>query len=241
MLLLRQVNADRPFEAGYGKVDDAWSNVGRALRNAGVSAQTRTIHERFKLLLRKFRHDEMASLRKSGTDEEYGEREQLLTEISQLLENQQAESKEKKARGSSDAEAAKKLRDAAMLSLREKPKGGKRDKPESSTTEQTTTDVTEADTEETMERRNKKRSLLAVMADKEARRTAQLNFEKERLAFEKEKLRVKEKQLDLDSKFREEQFRAEQRQREEERKQLAEQFHSQMHFALELAKSVASK
>ncbi len=72
--LLRQVLSDEPFVAPYRKVDEAWNEVGSRLREVGVRAQTRTIRERFAMLLRKF-SPEIPSLRKSGTNAQFAERE----------------------------------------------------------------------------------------------------------------------------------------------------------------------
>ncbi len=53
-----------------------------------MRAQTRTIRERFTMLLRKFNSDKMASLRKSGTNAEFAERRTLEKERIALKKDQ---------------------------------------------------------------------------------------------------------------------------------------------------------
>jgi hypothetical protein len=70
LMLLKQVVANRPYSAPHGQTEAAWNAVTEKLACLSLRVQTRTLRDRFNLLLQKFRSHEIASLRKSGTDEE---------------------------------------------------------------------------------------------------------------------------------------------------------------------------
>ncbi|XP_077557782.1 uncharacterized protein LOC144173145 [Haemaphysalis longicornis] len=83
LCLLREVATMNPFEN-----PDAWGvvlkNVTRAVQR---ELNIRGVKERVDLLVGYFRQEDRASLRRSGTEEQYGEREQLLQEISDLMKS----------------------------------------------------------------------------------------------------------------------------------------------------------
>ncbi|KAJ3277879.1 hypothetical protein HDU79_002071, partial [Rhizoclosmatium sp. JEL0117] len=85
------VTGVEPFSAGHGKTGEAWervaTNVNTAMglhNDADVKATGKNAFKRFKELLKKFKADEMESLRASGTEEEFEEREQLLSDLRDL-------------------------------------------------------------------------------------------------------------------------------------------------------------
>jgi hypothetical protein len=75
------------------------------------------VRERAHLLFKKFRAGEAISSRKSGTNEEYSERESLLTEFTQLIDSQKEEAAKHKNRPTDEVEFAQKIWDDAMASL----------------------------------------------------------------------------------------------------------------------------
>ncbi|KAH6933591.1 hypothetical protein HPB50_016721 [Hyalomma asiaticum] len=80
LCLLREVAAANPFEN-----PQMWEEV---LRNVVAAIERdvtlRAVKERVELLLNYFRREDTANLRKSGTEEQYGELQQLLQEVSDL-------------------------------------------------------------------------------------------------------------------------------------------------------------
>ncbi|KAH9383180.1 uncharacterized protein LOC144144873 [Haemaphysalis longicornis] len=81
LCLLREVATLNPFEN-----PDAWGDVLKNVTRAVQRELTiRSVKERVDLLVGYFRHEDRANLRRSGTEEQYGEREQLLQEISDLM------------------------------------------------------------------------------------------------------------------------------------------------------------
>lgn len=220
-------------------MDDAWTALARVLQDVGIRAQVKTIRDRFNMLIKKFKAEELDSLRKSGTTEEYDERKQLLTDICELMQHQKDEAKQKKALRSADDEKAKRIREAAMLTLRGKKRGNlKQQEPE---VDANSSDREETDrTDETTIR--KKVSLVSVMKSKEERRAeserSRTEMEKRRIALEEEKLRFKERKYEADMKLREDQMKADAKQRDEDRKLHAEQFQMQLKALLEFTKTV---
>ncbi|KAH6927945.1 hypothetical protein HPB50_009998 [Hyalomma asiaticum] len=126
LCLLREVAAANPFEN-----PQMWEEV---LRNVVAAIERdvtlRAVKERVELLLNYFRREDTANLRKSGTEEQYGELQQLLQEVSDLARefNYEPRTRPKKKNGTAPAgyqarqatpsaaaelRAAQQLRDAA--------------------------------------------------------------------------------------------------------------------------------
>lgn len=80
--------AFNPFKARHGQVGPTWlsiaANVTKALQGVEVSA--RTCQDRITKLLEHFRAENNEALRRSGTEEECQERDQLLQSIQDLKE-----------------------------------------------------------------------------------------------------------------------------------------------------------
>ncbi|XP_064631637.1 uncharacterized protein LOC135489933 [Lineus longissimus] len=129
ILLLREVLATNPFES-VGLWDKVAENVNTALVKTGSSASVtaRTVRERAQRLMQKHRANEMKSLRK--TNEEYEEREQILTELIDLeresrenLEKQKEKNKQKNKSAGDCREAGLLIRKRALEALKpESPK-----------------------------------------------------------------------------------------------------------------------
>ncbi|KAG9412121.1 hypothetical protein AC1031_017751 [Aphanomyces cochlioides] len=82
--LLQQVSLCRPWEAGYGKVMEHWAEIATKLKDTSsfrLKKNAPALKTRFEAIMAKFSNGEAASIRKSGTVEEYDERDQLLTDI----------------------------------------------------------------------------------------------------------------------------------------------------------------
>ncbi|KAH7978263.1 hypothetical protein HPB49_004938 [Dermacentor silvarum] len=83
LCLLKEVVSADPY-GNPAAWEDVLRNVVRAvLRNLTI----RAIKERVDLLVGYFRQQDTVNLRKSGTEEQYGERERLLQEVSDLMRN----------------------------------------------------------------------------------------------------------------------------------------------------------
>lgn len=197
--LLNQVIADRPFLAGYGQTDDKWNDVAKALKPAGITATPRSLRERFKSLVELFRSEDYGNLRKSGSEELYGERERLLTEIIELIDSEKKEREEKKAKTARDNLVAQQMREAAMVTLKEKaandrepdevsehPVGSKRSKID----EQLASSLAERDV------RKQEGQQLEKM---------RIELETKKIELERESLKIKEQQIQLELKKQEQQ------------------------------------
>ena len=90
ILLLRAVNDIKPWEAAYGKVMSKWDDVAGGLANTigfGLKKDGHACKKRFDLILEQFRKDDLEALRKSGVDEDFKEKEQLLSDIRERIDD----------------------------------------------------------------------------------------------------------------------------------------------------------
>eukprot|EP00033_Pygsuia_biforma_P005707 GCRY01006309.1.p2 GENE.GCRY01006309.1~~GCRY01006309.1.p2 ORF type:complete len:136 (+),score=18.51 GCRY01006309.1:415-822(+) len=76
------VLALNPFEELHGKRMEAWEKVAQ---NSGVFIGGPSTKNRIENLIRARRKDEMQNLKKSGTEEQYAEREMLLDEVIEMI------------------------------------------------------------------------------------------------------------------------------------------------------------
>ncbi|XP_041371304.1 uncharacterized protein LOC121384789 isoform X2 [Gigantopelta aegis] len=108
-MLLREVNVNVPFSDPV-----KWNAVAEAL-NAALNPEkaitSRTVRERTQRLMDKHRADELQSVKKSGTNEEYGERELLLTEILHLEKEAEIKIHENKIKNKDDVKTLSKTKD----------------------------------------------------------------------------------------------------------------------------------
>ncbi|SPQ99091.1 unnamed protein product (mitochondrion) [Plasmodiophora brassicae] len=84
VLLLRAANDIKPWEAKYGKVMAVWDLIAARLANTigfGLKKDGASLKKRFELIVDQFRKDDQESLKKSGVEEEFTEKQELLTDI----------------------------------------------------------------------------------------------------------------------------------------------------------------
>jgi hypothetical protein len=84
LLLLRQAVTEDPWCAPHGKTSERQENIAKALRGVGglpPDLKITAVVRRLALLEKAFDGEKIASLRSTGTDEEFAEREQLLEEM----------------------------------------------------------------------------------------------------------------------------------------------------------------
>jgi hypothetical protein len=122
--LLRQINADRPFAAPFGKVMQAWDAMATVLTSCQEVARPdldgKKAQHRFSLLLAKHSTRNKDSAAASGVSEEYGEREILLDDLHSAMSDLKEVKVKEKIERTDDAlrqEAnGKRIRDDAMRS-----------------------------------------------------------------------------------------------------------------------------
>ncbi|CAK4644857.1 hypothetical protein LEN26_009664 [Aphanomyces euteiches] len=104
--LLKEVIAKFPYGASHGK------------KNAeSITPSKEVLMRRTALLLGYWRRQELDSLRKSGCDEEYTEKEQLLTDLIEMIENEQKEAENESSKAAQAEIDGETLRDAALNGL----------------------------------------------------------------------------------------------------------------------------
>ncbi|KAG9400903.1 hypothetical protein AC1031_009625 [Aphanomyces cochlioides] len=92
--LLRQVVHEKPWEADHGFVMEKWSRIADDLNR----------RQEFDMPLKRFQLDETRSKRKSGTTEEYNERDQVLTDIKSRMDDHATQTATLKERAKRKAE-----------------------------------------------------------------------------------------------------------------------------------------
>jgi hypothetical protein len=121
LLLLKQIIANRLFVDNPGKRKLGWHKCALNLKSTGLISDSRSLRDRFNLLMRKFKSDDLAGLRNTSTDiEEVNERAELLAAInSQIIESDRILN-EKKAREEASKNTACEIRKDAMENLKDK-------------------------------------------------------------------------------------------------------------------------
>lgn len=128
LLLLKQVNADRPFAAAHGRLLSEWDDVAAVLASIDAfrmgTVNGRACQARFKTLLEAHKSANRASARASGVDEDVTELTALLDDVLADFEDhveRADEAKRTKERVESDMESAGNVvRNAAVSRLRER-------------------------------------------------------------------------------------------------------------------------
>ncbi|CAK4969763.1 unnamed protein product, partial [Aphanomyces euteiches] len=106
--LLRHVVHEKPWEAEHGSVMEKWTRIAEELnrrQDFDKPKKGTNLKNRFDLLLKRFQDDEARSKRKSGTPEEYNERDQLLTDIKCRIDDHASSVASSKERSKRKAEA----------------------------------------------------------------------------------------------------------------------------------------
>ncbi|KAH9078023.1 hypothetical protein Ae201684P_019928 [Aphanomyces euteiches] len=97
--LLQQVSILRPWEANRGKLTAAWNEIASELSRQprfGMNKKSVALRARFESLMTKFIKGEKLSQRRSGTTEEYDERDILLTDIRARIDDYEQVGAEKR-------------------------------------------------------------------------------------------------------------------------------------------------
>lgn len=197
LMLLRQAICDRPFDAEWGNSDSLWKKVAESLKIAGLKAETRTFRDHFNKMVKDYRLQERVSRKKSGTNEEYTEMEQLLTEILEIMNSKKENIKQKKNDKIINSQTAAKIREDATLKMSQKR----------------SIDNLDIITN----KKNKKEDLLlSVVMERNKKRQEEIEREfklrGDEIENEKERLAIERRKLDLEErKLEEERIRSEKR------------------------------
>ncbi|ORY29876.1 hypothetical protein BCR33DRAFT_792788 [Rhizoclosmatium globosum] len=226
ILLLKEVTGVEPFNAGHGKTGEAWERVATNVNtemglhnDANVKATGKNAFKRFKELLKKFKADEMESLQASGTEEEFEESEQLLSDLQDLIHDLEEQRVKKKAKKSKEEERRETngaaIREAAVKLMSDKNKtpkktdngfGDEENDPPSSSTRAPSTAKTAASLASTLKEMseafhesNAKDSNDAV-ANQELKER-ELNLQDRKLALEEARLELERKRQEQQDKL----------------------------------------
>ncbi|KAG9403528.1 hypothetical protein AC1031_006168 [Aphanomyces cochlioides] len=132
VMLLRQVNAERPFEARRGEVMKVWASIAQKLDDDGEfdtsGCDSKKAQHRFDVLLKHHRAFDRESMLTSGIDQNYDEKLQLLDELLSAVDDSIMQDKERAETAISDSQReeseGERIRNESLSSL------GKRKKTE---------------------------------------------------------------------------------------------------------------
>jgi hypothetical protein len=122
LALLREISVSVPWEAQYGDVGGAWDAVAKNLRTAGHNVDGKRAKAKAFALIKNWRSTSTAEERQSGVDVPYAERQALLEDIKERMDEWTSKERtefEAAAKIKSDSEKkGKDLREASMNSLK---------------------------------------------------------------------------------------------------------------------------
>jgi hypothetical protein len=169
----------------------------KSQKNVNATLFTTTVGERqcrdrVTHLMKKFRADEMASLRASGTEEDYDEREQLLTELKDILDELKHEKENKKdserKKEKEQESQGKELRVNAMQGLLKRKENNSSDEDEEKLTPPSKKKRSINQKQEILQYLREKNEKERVMRERE--------LEVERMRIEAEKIRIEAESRD---------------------------------------------
>ncbi|ETV92663.1 hypothetical protein H310_13106 [Aphanomyces invadans] len=123
--LLKEVMAVCPHEAPYGQILARWEEVVEHIREMhGPDLITAGCRKSLDDLMAAFKKDTVKSLRATGTEEEYNEREQLIQDLSDMMDSAYKTKKALKEEKSKKIDKREKeglmLREAALMTMKRK-------------------------------------------------------------------------------------------------------------------------
>lgn len=188
--LLKELSAINPFS---GDRSNKWAEIAEnfMISHKGISLDRRRCRERTTLLISYFKADDRKKLYRSGTEEEYGEKEQLLQDVLDLSEQVKVTKKEQ---GKEESEKGKVIRKRAIENLKT-----------------AISDENDANSNDGLcgsqgVKRRKSRAMIDFLHHKAE---SENNLNKEKIQLEKKKLELEEKRQVLDQ----ERFRLEKEER----------------------------
>ncbi|KAJ3229053.1 hypothetical protein HDU77_001682, partial [Chytriomyces hyalinus] len=224
--LLKAVVNEEPFAATHGAVTAAWVTVASNLNKiwdldeaSGVTGPM--CQKQFKVLVDVFRKEELDALRASGTDKEYSEREQLLTDLMEEAEDERRECHDKKLEDIEKCEINRNIvREAALACLSDKVS----DAPSEASSDQEPPKKESGNSSDLVDAITGITAAIAPAASDAELKKQKLELEESKLAFEREKFLAK-----LEDDRKEKLFEQEERRKEREdcnahNKQMMEMF-----------------
>lgn len=179
ILFLQELRAALPFDAEHGQLKITWEKITeRVAKVIKRSLTSRSLQDRWNVLVKKFKKDEAVSLAASGISDEISQKDVLIRECFELMEAP----KPAKAKSTPDAPSVKHL---ALARLKDKQESNEHTESDSSVTE--------------LKPLASKRSKDAVFMDliSEQVVTSRIAYE-EKAAVKKAKIMQEEAKLELD-------------------------------------------
>ncbi|XP_061196548.1 uncharacterized protein LOC133204818 [Saccostrea echinata] len=178
--LLICVTAVNPYA---GDAANKWSEIAESFMEIydGVAIDGRRCRERTSLLLSYFKSEDREKLYRSGCDEDYSKKEQLLQEVLELSESQHQQKKEKQK----ENEKGMLIRKKAMENM-------------TASTASLTTDPREDDELPVLKRKRSSNSATSMIEFLQKKTDSENQLSKEKIELEKKRVEVEEKRQVLD-------------------------------------------
>lgn len=199
ILLLKQIISDPPFLGSHGTTEKKWESCCAELRRSGIDIEPRTARDRFMLLMKKFKHDEIESLKKSGTNEEFTEKTSLLGDLAMLMREKEL-AKDKNKQEIKEKEKAQQIQQQAFENLTS---------PSFDSSELDSISTISQDSSRSFKRKRILSDQLSeyLVSRKEERereklndiswREMQMEYNRERLELERERISMENRKLDI--------------------------------------------
>ncbi|XP_076082240.1 uncharacterized protein LOC143052943 [Mytilus galloprovincialis] len=173
LVLLREVLAKNPFQN-----KSAWNEIASAVADtrSNLQVDARRVRERTHLLIYQHKKSNADSLKSSGIDEEYGEKETLLDEILSLVEDEEKQKEKQKEKKETEENRGKEIRKRAMENLT--PKKGDDDSNDA-----------------TPSKRNSSGNIVGYLKEKN---DAELIYRRQELEVKKQQLQLEEEKFKLE-------------------------------------------
>ncbi|XP_071162592.1 MAP7 domain-containing protein 2-like [Mytilus edulis] len=173
LVLLREVLAKNPFQN-----KSAWNEIASAVADtrSNLQVDARRVRERTHLLIDQHKKSNADSLKSSGIDEEYGEKETLLDEILSLVEDEEKQKEKQKEKKETEENRGKEIRKRAMENLT--PKKGDDDSNDA-----------------TPSKRNSSGNIVGYLKEKN---DADLIYRRQELEVKKQQLQLEEEKFKLE-------------------------------------------
>ena len=119
--LLREVLVLEPhqFWSGSEERGAVWTTIAENLKAFDMKVSQRSVRERFEKIMKEFKAKEATEVRASGVDVKYTERDKLLTDIVEKMEEFEEAMEKVKGKEKKDRESAEEMRKRAVEQLGE--------------------------------------------------------------------------------------------------------------------------
>lgn len=118
-LLVNEILQEEPYKFKMGSKErgSCWTNIAERLTQAGLKVNQRSVREKFNKMIKEFKKKEQEELKASGVEVEYGELDQGLNEICELMTEAEEERENQTKKQKKEQKCAEEMRKKATETL----------------------------------------------------------------------------------------------------------------------------